>query len=125
MSPDLDQSVSIKRRDRDKIEDSEGDIQETEINPKTDHQIGCVHEDIVRCSSHDFRINQHHEDSYDRQNQICCRSCKRNHKFSFAGILIIERIDLYRFSSSEVSYKHHKESYRINVFQWIRRQSSL
>ena len=121
----LYQSVSVQWCDRDEIEDSQCDIEETEIYPKIDHDISGAEEDIVWCSSHDFCIDQQYEDSYDRQYQIRRRSCKRYHELSFAGILIIEWIDLYGFSSSEMRYKYHQESYRIDMFQRIRRQSSL
>jgi len=114
------QSVSVQRCDRDEIEDSERDIQETEIYPKTYHQIHLIQKDIVRRSSHDFRVDQYHEDSNNCQNQIRRRSCERDHELSFARMLIIERIDLHGFPSSEMRYKDHKESYGIDMLKRIR-----
>ena len=121
----LDQSISIQWRDRDKIEDSERYIEETKIDPKTDHEINVVGEDIIGCTSHDFYIDKHHDNTDNCENEICSWSCKGYHKLSFMRIFIIEWIDLYRFASSKMRYKYHQESYRIEMFQWIRSQSSL
>lgn len=125
MPSDFYQSVAVQRRDRDEVEDSERYIEETELYPEIDHDIYFVEIDIVRRTAHDFHVDQHHEDTDDRQNQIRCRSRERYHEFSFAWILIIERIDLHGFSSSEMRDKDHKESYGIDMFERIRRQSSL
>lgn len=125
MPPYFYQSVSVKRCDRNEVEDSERDIQKTEIYPETYHQIHLIQKDIVRRTAHDFRIDQYHEDSNDGQNQIRRRSCERDHEFSFARMLIIERIDLYGFASSEMRYEDHEESYGIDMLERIWCQSSL
>lgn len=121
----LNQSVSIQWCNRDEIKNSECDIEITETDPETDHKINIIHEDIIRCSSHEFCIDKHDKNSYDCQYHVGCWSRKCYHKFSFARVFIIEWIDLYGFSSSKMCQKHHKESYRIDMFHGVWCQSSL
>ena len=59
----FDQSISIQRCYRDKVKDGECYIQKTKIDPKTDHQINIIREDIIRSSSHNFDVNEHDEDT--------------------------------------------------------------
>lgn len=121
----LYQPVAIQRCDGNEIEDGECDIQETEIHPETDHHIHLIEEDIVERAAHDFRIDQDYENPYDRQYQVHCRAGKRYHELSLARMLIIQRIDLHRFSSSEMCDKDHEESDRIDMLKRIWGQSSL
>lgn len=60
---DFDQSIAIKWRNGDKIEDSKCYVEKAEIDPETIHNVDIIEKNIIGSSSDEFRIDEDNKDT--------------------------------------------------------------